>query len=112
MAATHADGTFIGPPNLIAGVTTTPAKPGETIVLYGTGFGPTISGQAALPVNPAIVIDGYVANVAFAGLVGPGLYQFNVTLPATVATGQDVFVAALLANSETQAGVFIPITAQ
>jgi len=99
--------TLIGPANLIAGATTTGAKPGETVVLYGTGFGSTISGQAALPVNPTIVIDGMVVKVAFAGLVGPGLYQFNVTVPTTVTPGQDALVVALLANSETQAGIFI-----
>jgi uncharacterized protein (TIGR03437 family) len=106
-AATHADGTLIGPPNLIKGVTTTPAKPGETIVLYGTGFGGTTP-QSTLLVNHTIVIDGLFAEVAFAGLVGPGLYQFNVTVPATVDTGV-AFVIALASNSETQAGIFIPI---
>ena len=107
-AATHADGSLIGPPNLIKGVTTTPAKPGETIVLYGTGFGGTTP-QSTLLVNHTIVIDGLVADVAFAGLVGPGLYQFNVTVPPTVDTGVDAFVIALASNSETQAGIFIPI---
>jgi len=40
VAAQHADYTYVGKPGLIAGVTTQPAKPGETILLYGTGFGP------------------------------------------------------------------------
>jgi uncharacterized protein (TIGR03437 family) len=37
------------------------------------------------------------------------LYQFNVTVPPTVDTGVDAFVIALASNSETQAGIFIPI---
>ena len=77
-------------------------------MLYGTGFGPADS-QGSLVVNHTIVIDGLVANMTFAGLVGPGLYQFNVAIPHTVDTEVDVFVIALAANSETQAGIFIPI---
>jgi uncharacterized protein (TIGR03437 family) len=39
-AATFTDGvTFVLPVGAIAGVTSRPAKPGETIVLYGIGFG-------------------------------------------------------------------------
>ncbi|MBZ5602596.1 MAG: TIGR03118 family protein, partial [Acidobacteriia bacterium] len=108
IAATHADGSLLGPAGLVAGATTTPAKAGETIVLYGTGFGATISGQPALPVNPVIVIDGIVADVKFAGLTGPGLYQFNVTVPATASVGDDL-VVALLVNSETQAAIYLSV---
>jgi uncharacterized protein (TIGR03437 family) len=39
-AATHVGGSLLGPTTLYPG-STTPAKPGETIVLYGNGFGPT-----------------------------------------------------------------------
>jgi uncharacterized protein (TIGR03437 family) len=106
LAATHADGTLIAPAVLFKQAV--PAAPDETIVLYGTGFGAT-EVNGALMVNHTIVIDGLFANVAFAGLVGPGLYQFNVTVPPTVDTGVDVFVISLASNSETQAGTFIPI---
>jgi uncharacterized protein (TIGR03437 family) len=41
VAAVRADGAYIAPANLIAGLMTLPAKPGDTILLYGTGFGPT-----------------------------------------------------------------------
>jgi uncharacterized protein (TIGR03437 family) len=40
IAATHVDGSYLGPTALYPGLTT-PAKPGETIVLYANGFGPT-----------------------------------------------------------------------
>ena len=43
----RADGALIGPAKLIDGVTTVPAKPGETIQLFGTGFGPTTPGVTA-----------------------------------------------------------------
>jgi uncharacterized protein (TIGR03437 family) len=38
--ATHSDGSLIGPTTLYPG-SSTAAKPGETIVLYANGFGPT-----------------------------------------------------------------------
>jgi hypothetical protein len=45
IAGTHADGTFLGKSGLFgAAVTTRPAKPGDTIILYGANFGPTNPG--------------------------------------------------------------------
>jgi uncharacterized protein (TIGR03118 family) len=115
-AATHVNGSLIGPTSLKG----TAAAPNETIVLYGTGFGQTspvapvgpVTAPLSLPVNPTIVIDGFAAQVTFAGLVSQGLYQFNVVVPLGVARGQDVLVVGLLGNAETQANAFIPISAQ
>jgi uncharacterized protein (TIGR03437 family) len=90
VAAARADGSRIGPENLIEGATTTPARPGEVIVLYGAGFGPVSPSAAAGQVvsapaptaNPVkIQIHNVEAPVAFAGLSSAGLYQFNVTVP-------------------------------
>jgi uncharacterized protein (TIGR03437 family) len=93
-AATHLDGSLVGPPILYAGLTT-PAKPGETVVLYGNGFGPTsvlvvsgaISQSGSLSPAPAISVGGLPASVQFAGLVAVGQFQFNVIIPAGVPTG-------------------------
>jgi uncharacterized protein (TIGR03118 family) len=110
IAAEHASGTLIGPAATIK--TASPAEPGETIMLFGTGFGgPVNSGQLLAP-TPTIVIDGIEANVTFAGLVGPGLYQFNVVVPSTVTLGQDVLVVGLLGNFETQPNAFLTIASQ
>jgi uncharacterized protein (TIGR03118 family) len=93
IAAEHANGSIAGPSGLITGVTTTPFTPGETMVLYGTGFGATTTlppnGQlltAAIPLSaPATATAaGIPATVSSAWLVGPGLYQFNIVLPAGV----------------------------
>ena len=90
IAAVRSDGKFIGPAALIAGVTTIAAKPNDVILLYATGLGPTtpahVPGQVvASPLatsNPVTVrIHNKDAVVAFAGLVSPGLYQLNVTVP-------------------------------
>src|ERR1017187_8810119 len=53
-AAVHTDGIIVVPAGFYgAGVTTRPATPGETIEIYGTGFGPTNpaapAGQLVLP---------------------------------------------------------------
>jgi uncharacterized protein (TIGR03437 family) len=121
IAAEHVSFQIIAPAGFLgASTTTSPAAAGETIVLYGTGYGafPGTAFQipttpAAFPVpfptTPTIVIDGLVANVTFAGLVAPGLVQFNVVVPVGVTHGQDALVIALLGDSITQANAYIPI---
>jgi uncharacterized protein (TIGR03437 family) len=110
VAAQHANGTLIGPAATIK--SSTPAEPGETIVLYATGFGPTLASGGTLEVTPTIVIDGIAADLTFAGIVGPGLYQLNVHVPSTVTLGQDVLVVGLSGNFETQSNAFLTIAAQ
>ena len=118
VAATHANGTLIGPTTITGA---TPAEPGETIVLYGTGFGagstPIPNGKAitspiTLPVMPLISIDGLAASVQFAGITEAGLYQFNVVVPAGVQRGADDLAVALIGDTESQPGAYITIAAQ
>ncbi len=117
VAAQHADYSYVGKPGLIAGVTTQPAKPGETILIYGTGFGPTnpplpsaqlVTTPALLANSVQVTIGGVLAPpVAYAGLVEAGLYQFNVTVP-NVPDG-DAAVVAQIGGVQTQTGVSITI---
>lgn len=90
VAAIFPDGTIVGKPDLLEGVATRPAKPGDVIALYATGLGPTdppypdgqIIRQPALLTNQvSIRIGEAVATVEFAGLVGAGLYQINLKVP-------------------------------
>jgi uncharacterized protein (TIGR03437 family) len=46
--------------------------------------------------------------VAFSGLTGSGLYQFNVTVPSNLPNG-DAAVAATIGGVATQAGVSITV---
>jgi uncharacterized protein (TIGR03437 family) len=109
VAALHADYSLVGAPNLVPGAVTQPAKPGETILLYGTGFGPTTQATPPPLANPVqIKIGGIAATVGFAGLAGPGLYQFNVTVPPNLPTG-DAPVLATIGGLTTQAGVSLTI---
>jgi len=115
VAATHANGSLIGPSSLYPG-STTPAKPSETIVLYANGFGttssPVVSGSAKQSGNllplPVIKIGGATAMVTFAGLVLPGEFQFNVVVPSALADGNQP-ITATYGGLSTQAGTLIAI---
>jgi uncharacterized protein (TIGR03437 family) len=112
-AAVGLDGVLIGPPNQIPGARA--AKSGETLQLYGTGFGatnpPQPSGQLinVAPVSNTVsaTVCAQPATVSFAGLVSPGLDQINVTLP-TMPTG-NCPVQVVVGGVSTQSGVLIPI---
>jgi len=98
--AAHLNGTDVGPSTLYPGLTT-PAKPGETIVVFANGFGPTsppvVSGSpvqaGTLSPLPVVKIGGVAAAVQFAGLVFPGGFQFNVTVPPGTPDGDQPIVA-------------------
>ncbi len=115
VAATHANGGLIGPASLYPG-SSTPAQPGEEVVLYGVGFGlPSTSLTAGsalqsgtLPALPTCSIGAKPASVAFAGLIGPGLYQVNVIIPTTVPSG-DNMIGCAYGGSATPAGDVITI---
>jgi uncharacterized protein (TIGR03437 family) len=115
VVATHLNGTDIGPTSLYPGLTT-PAAPGETIVIYANGFGPVSQPVVAgsedqsgdLPVLPTIQIGGLNAVVQFAGLVSPGLYQFNVVVPAAVPNGDNSLIAQYNGLA-TQNGVLLTV---
>jgi uncharacterized protein (TIGR03437 family) len=118
-AGTHADGSYLAGPRLVAqGIPGTAARVGETIVLYGTGFGatqPPISATALVPAPLLLAhpeeffvrIGGLDATIAYAGLISPGVYQFNVVVPQ-VAAG-DQLVVAELHGLLTQSGLLLTI---
>jgi uncharacterized protein (TIGR03437 family) len=118
-AAVHADTTYVAPVGYFGStVASRPAAPGEVILLFGTGFGPTTpavpAGQivgSAAPLTDAtqlhIMIGGAAATVQFAGIVAAGEYQFNVVIPP-LADG-DQPIAATMAGIGTQSGLSISI---
>jgi uncharacterized protein (TIGR03437 family) len=116
VAALHADYTLVGKPGIVPGSASTPAKPGETVQIYGTGFGPTnpptasaqpVAAPAVLANSVQVAIGGQAASVAYAGLVGPGLYQINATVP-NLPDGDSAVLAAV-AGAQTQTGALITI---
>lgn len=92
VVAQHLDQTYVGKPNLIAGLPFTPAKPGEIITIFGIGFGPVVpatppgsitAAQNALTNSPNFRFGQTLAKLQYAGLAPGyvGLYQFNIVVP-------------------------------
>ena len=110
--ATHLDGTLVGPPSLYPGLSS-PAKPGEEVVVYANGFGPTSSPVVAGSVTqsgnlspmPVVTVGGTQAKVLFAGLVFPGEFQFNVIIPAGTPSGDNAVTATYQGMNATPAGM-------
>ena len=115
VTAVHADGSLLGPTTLYPGYTT-PARAGETVLLFANGFGPTSSAVVSgseqqggnLATAPVVTIGGIQAAVQFAGLISPGLYQFNVVVPDNIPSGDNSIVASYN-GSTTQPGVMINV---
>lgn len=83
-------------PVAVPGVATARAKVGDSLTLYGIGFGPVtpnipagqiVSQTSALP-SFQVSFAGVPATVTYAGLTPGylGLYQFNVVVPNVVAS--------------------------
>jgi uncharacterized protein (TIGR03437 family) len=98
VAAMFTDGvTYVLPTGAIPGVPSRPAKPGETIVIYGIGFGKVTNN---LPAGQIVQQENNLVNsiqISFAGApaalgywgLGPGsvgLYQFNAVVPSIAAS--------------------------
>jgi uncharacterized protein (TIGR03437 family) len=113
IAAQHADWSSLADPSVVPGAA--PAKPGEWVILYGTGFGPTepvyqageISGGPARLREPFTVSIGGITlrpeDVYYAGLSPSsisGLYQFIVRVPEAAPQG-DVRVEVRIGGQTT-----------
>jgi uncharacterized protein (TIGR03437 family) len=95
---------------------TRPVKPGETILIYGTGFGATdpvtppelfVVGAPPLKSQPVIRFGEVQANIQFGGMIGSGLYQFNVAVP-NVPDG-DVPLVAQIGSTSSSNIVYISV---
>lgn len=114
LAALFTDGaTYVVPPGAIPGVTSRRASAGDTIVIYGVGFGavtPNIpAGQVVQQTNalaaPLRVFFGQTeGTVTYAGLAAGavGLYQFNVVVPQIAPSDRVPVTFTLGGTSGTQ----------
>jgi uncharacterized protein (TIGR03437 family) len=93
--------SFIGRPGMIQGVPFVAAKPGDTVLIYALGCGPTNpatqAGVVAAQNSPLalpyqVKVGGVPATVNFAGMVAGsiGLYQFNVVIPSVASGDQTI----------------------
>ena len=110
--AQFADGFFDLPPGT-GGVAARRAVPGDTILLYGVGFGSVSDGtlagvidQGVNTVNNSlnISIGGMAAQITYAGLTPGfvGLYQFNVVVPNIPANDKTPLTFSLGGTPGTQ----------
>ncbi|MGH9666999.1 MAG: hypothetical protein ACRD9L_21450, partial [Bryobacteraceae bacterium] len=122
VAATSADGRT---PVANAAVTPagSPAHPGDIVVLYGTGFGPTdpayspgeIPSEAARVTAPTNVMIGGISiapsDIQYVGLSPQsicGLDQVNVKLPESLPDG-DAPVSISVGGMQSPAGTTLPV---
>jgi uncharacterized protein (TIGR03437 family) len=100
VVATHEDFTWAVKNGTFPGTTTVPAKPGETIILWGTGFGPTAPAfppgitvpssttysTTMLPTVEVNLVNAMVYGAALApGFAG--LYQLAFQVPSSLPDG-------------------------
>jgi len=117
VAAVRVDGQFIGPTSLYSGLTV-PAKVGDILQLYGTGFGPTnpatnfaqtFSGAPPTANTVTATIGGVAATVVGSTgyLVYPGEYQFDIVVPS-VPSGDNLVVLKVNGVS-SQANAYLTV---
>lgn len=115
VVATHSNYGLLGPSSLYPGFST-PAKPGETVLVYAVGFGlPTsvlVNGSStqsgSLPSFPDCKIGGATAAVSYSGLVSPGLYVLAITVPTGAANGDNP-IGCTYNGAATPAGNLITV---
>jgi len=119
--ATRQDYSYAVKAGTFAGATTVAAKPGEVLILWATGFGPTLpaapSGQS-VPASggystasaPTVTIGNTPATVYGAALApgSAGLYQIAIQVPTTLADG-DWPIQASIGGVTSPAGIVISI---
>ena len=95
VVATRTDYSYAVKAGTFAGSTTVPAKPGDVIILWATGFGPTVpatppgvsvpaSGGYSTASTPVVTVNGISATV-YGGALAPGsagLYQIAIQVPS------------------------------
>ena len=114
VVATHADYGLLGAATLYPGATT-PARPGETVIIYAIGFGlpanPLTNGSSSqsgsLPSVPVCQVGGQPASTV-ATLISPGLYQLNLAVPANAQSGDNP-ISCTYGGASTQSGAFITV---
>jgi uncharacterized protein (TIGR03437 family) len=103
-----------------------PAKAGDTVLIFGTGFGPTttvlnpeLAASVAYPLAHSggditkplaqVTIGGQAAQLLFCGIVSPGVYQINAVVPQGVSSGDQQMQVTLLSGAAVPQTVYVPI---
>ncbi len=108
---------ILGPTGETLGYPTVAATAGDSVELFGVGFGPTnpavpagqpFSGAAGTVAPVAVSINGVSIAPSFAGMSSAGIYQLNITIPSGLHTG-DVSLQASVSGSQTPLGTVISL---
>ncbi len=121
VVATRQDFSFAVKDGTFPGVTTVAAKPGDVIILWGTGFGATSPAPPAgvqVPADqtystgtlPVVTINNIPATVYGAALAPgyAGLYQVAIQVPGTLADG-DWPVTATAGGVSSPSGMVLSV---
>jgi uncharacterized protein (TIGR03437 family) len=120
-AALLADGsTFALPAGSLPGTASRPAAPGETIYLYGTGFGPVtpslkagevVEQENLLQLPLKVTVGGVNAIVASAGLStgSVGVYKLAVVVPDGI-SGDAVPIGLTLDGTPMAQSIFVAVS--
>jgi uncharacterized protein (TIGR03437 family) len=119
--ATRQDFSFAAKAGTFSGAATVPAKPGEVLILWATGFGPTnpvAPSGVAVPSSatygtasaPTVSIDSTPATVYGAALApgAVGLYQIAIQVPTALADG-DWPIQASIGGVASPAGAVLTV---
>jgi uncharacterized protein (TIGR03437 family) len=118
--ATHTDYTY-AVKNGTFPETTVPSAPGDVIILWGTGFGPTNpaapvgaeapSGTICYAANPVTVTLGNTPVTVYGAAMAPGfaaLYQVAIQIPESLAEG-DYPVVATVSGAQSPSNVLLTV---
>ena len=111
VVATRQDYSYAVKNGTFPGTTTVPAKPGDVLILWGTGFGPTNppapvgvavpAGSYPAANNVTVTIGGVNATVYGTALASgsAALFQVAIQVPTTLANGDYPLVATVNGSS-------------
>jgi uncharacterized protein (TIGR03437 family) len=121
VVATRQDFTYAAKAGTFAGSTTVPAKPGDVLILWATGFGPTMpaappgvsvpaSGGFSTASAPTVTVNNTPATVYGAALApgSAGLYQIAIQVPTTLANG-DWPIQASIGGVQSPTGTILSV---
>jgi len=115
-------GAYIGPDQLLPGATFVPAKPGDYITVFATGFGDTFplsipgkpASEAAPVTRPVLVKLNGVSltqdQILYAGVTPgfQGLYQLNIRIPDSAPSG-DLTLQMQIDSYASPAGPYLHV---
>ncbi len=120
VVATRQDFSYAVKPGTFAGVTTVAARPGDVIILWATGFGPTtpdVTHGFAVPADrtyaaatPTVTLNNTSVTVYGAALTPGvvGVYQVAIQVPSTLADG-DYSLQATTGGVQSSPGIVLPV---